>query len=55
MDNRAQITTEYLIIASVLIMMTVVLASLAISLAASKDALKDQARILVSGASEMVK
>ncbi|NYZ79697.1 hypothetical protein H0N95_00430 [Candidatus Micrarchaeota archaeon] len=54
MNNRAQVSTEYLIMAAVLILLTVVLAALAVNIFTAKESIKEQARILTNGVSEMV-
>ena len=55
MDDRAQVSTEYLIILSILVVLAAVLTVISLNMLSARDSLKDQASILLNGSSEMVK
>ncbi|MEM0372337.1 MAG: hypothetical protein QXO69_00625 [archaeon] len=54
MNDRAQVSAEYLVIAAALLLLAVVLAALSVGVFTAKDSMKEQAGILAKGVSEMV-
>ena len=55
MNNKAQVSVEYIIIAGVVLMLSIVVTALSINFFASKEAVKEQAGILIEGAEGLIK
>ena len=55
MKDTAQVSVEYIIIAGVVLLLSIVVTALSINFFSSKDAVKEQAGILIEGAEGLVK